>query len=1185
MRLKLFSGFFIGFFCLAVWFPDKAFSISTELEPPEDLVATIDTTIIGQSVNLSWDKLDEANSFKIYRNDIFLTSISSKSHFYTDYDLPDDTYTYKVSAVYDSGESDPSEEVSVTIREGKYFYIGRPNSFEDVWEIVLHEGFLDTNYFSPGDELAIYDGDSAVGVKKFYFPGSTKFQFENTIPVFKEITNSQGEEYGFTPGNSFTFRFYDASQDYVFKVDYSYTFLELEEDAWIKKEFPPGNPTSYLDIRFDVHTPAPENLTGTYNDDHSISLDWDAPDVGNSILVEYRIFKNGELLNNVGPSTTEFTESNVTPEKQHKYKVQAVYEQGNSDFTNPVSVYAGPVYFDPEFPQDTAAKMTIRVTKALSMQEDLDIYDEIGVFVEENGEMHCIGAASLPHQVTEDNPVDIIVPRNNSSTSEVNGYIEGKEILYRFADDESQNFLEEVSPAYTGNPNYNYSHFSDEDTTIVELRWIPPGPQNLQGTVENDININLSWQENETIPDHITLMGFNLYRDDQKINSGLIESTTYTDGDLLVDTYDYYVQAVYQKSSSAPEVNSDDSETISVTIPFQHFAPLENDNENQMTFYVTQAEIDGVPLETYDEIGIFTADGSGEICIGAGSLHDNLTSSSPLEINVSENTGTGGKDGYHKEDSIIYRFWKHDGDAVYNTVIPSFPQEPEYEFEEFSTGDTCYVSLSFTTPPEVKYYADVQDFCKGGTEHLYVRADNFREISELHFGLLIDTNHYEVENVEAGPGFMDNMEYSNLGDTLIVDWQSNDSYNLNNGDTLLDISILTQAQGNTSLEWTEESYSVGKELQDYEFQGGDFYIDKKPEPALGITGDSDVCSGVSFSNYSVSSISGADEYTWNLTPGEAGTLSASGASCQVFWNSDFEAEATLSVAGKNHCGTGDSAYKTINISKSVTVDVSIEMVNDAQCQGDTIKIVANPENQGNNPEYNWYINDQKSYQSSDTLTGTNFSDEDEIYCVLESSQGCAENNPAESNTIVLTMDPLPEKPTKIVGNTIMCTTVPNSEYTTSGSGFSDSYQWRMNPEEAADSIKCLDDKCQQIRVEWNTEWEGTAFLWVQGVNDCGTGQYNSSPHKIIRDYCTNVSDLSENGWKLYPNPVDEILYIENEQLELIQWELISVSGKVLKNGSLNEGEASINLKPHNSGIYFLRIQSSDNVTLHKVIKK
>ncbi|PKR85033.1 fibronectin type III domain-containing protein [Heyndrickxia camelliae] len=78
-------------------------------DSPQNLAGT---TTITQA-NLTWDAVDGADSYKIYRNGIEVGTSSTNS--YKDTGLTGDTtYQYQVSAVNVSGESAKSSEISLT---------------------------------------------------------------------------------------------------------------------------------------------------------------------------------------------------------------------------------------------------------------------------------------------------------------------------------------------------------------------------------------------------------------------------------------------------------------------------------------------------------------------------------------------------------------------------------------------------------------------------------------------------------------------------------------------------------------------------------------------------------------------------------------------------------------------------------------------------------------------------------------------------------------------------------------------------------------------------------------------------------------------------------------------------------------------------------------------------------------
>ncbi len=93
------------------------------------------------------------------------------------------------------------------------------------------------------------------------------------------------------------------------------------------------------------------------------------------------------------------------------------------------------------------------------------------------------------------------------------------------------------------------------EVTITNNNTNPP--TNLTATVELH-NVNLNWAIPEG--DTTALEGYNIYRDQEKINTSTITEPHYTDNIANNGTYQYYVTAVYQNNESEP------SNTVDVNI-------------------------------------------------------------------------------------------------------------------------------------------------------------------------------------------------------------------------------------------------------------------------------------------------------------------------------------------------------------------------------------------------------------------------------------------------------------------------------------------------------------------------------------------------------------------------------------------------------------------------------------------
>lgn len=107
------------------------------------------------------------------------------------------------------------------------------------------------------------------------------------------------------------------------------------------------------------------------------------------------------------------------------------------------------------------------------------------------------------------------------------------------------------------------------------------------------------------------------------------------------------------------------------------------------------------------------------------------------------------------------------------------------------------------------------------------------------------------------------------------------------------------------------------------------------------------------------------------------------------------------------CVTGNPATSNpITMTANPVLPVSISIVESANqiCSGTSVDFTATPGNGGTNPSYQWKVNGINAGTNSAAYTyvpGNN----DAVTCVLTSSHACTTGNPAESNTIMMIVNP------------------------------------------------------------------------------------------------------------------------------------------------------------------------------------
>ena len=64
---------------------------------------------------------------------------------------------------------------------------------------------------------------------------------------------------------------------------------------------------------------------------------------------------------------------------------------------------------------------------------------------------------------------------------------------------------------------------------------------------------------------------------------------------------------------------------------------------------------------------------------------------------------------------------------------------------------------------------------------------------------------------------------------------------------------------------------------------------------------------------------------------------------------------------------------------------------------------------------------------------------------------------------------------------------------------------------------------------------------------------------------------------VYPNPVQDILEIEIDNLGKLNCKILDLSGKLIKEINLNEGERNFSTSFLNAGVYLLEIKTEGNI--------
>ena len=162
-------------------------------------------------------------------------------------------------------------------------------------------------------------------------------------------------------------------------------------------------------------------------------------------------------------------------------------------------------------------------------------------------------------------------------------------------------------------------------------------------------------------------------------------------------------------------------------------------------------------------------------------------------------------------------------------------------------------------------------------------------------------------------------------------------------------------------------------------------------------------------------------------------------------------ECQVSSALGKLCPTLATAYSNdiiIHVNPPVTpaVNISTPVIN--ICSGALVSFTATATNAGSNIIYQWMLNGNPVGSNSNSFSGNNFSDKDNISCAITAdvTQSCMVSTNAGSNIIVMNVSASPApsiqidaSPSSICpGDSVLFTATPKN------AGTDISYQWQLN---------------------------------------------------------------------------------------------------------------------------------------------
>jgi uncharacterized protein (TIGR02145 family) len=185
-------------------------------------------------------------------------------------------------------------------------------------------------------------------------------------------------------------------------------------------------------------------------------------------------------------------------------------------------------------------------------------------------------------------------------------------------------------------------------------------------------------------------------------------------------------------------------------------------------------------------------------------------------------------------------------------------------------------------------------------------------------------------------------------------------------------------------------------------------------------------------------------YQWKVNGVNAGAISPN----YTYSPSNGDVVQCILTSSNTVCASNNPASSnTISmvVFPNLPVSISVSPSQNPVCAGTTVTFTATPTNGGTTPSYQWKVNGISVGMNSPSYSYIPLNN-DIVTCILTSSETCSTGNPASSNIVTMTINPLLPVSISIIsssnpfciGNSVTFTAAPTN------GGTNPSYQWKVN---------------------------------------------------------------------------------------------------------------------------------------------
>ena len=361
---------------LAACDSDGAAEIDTAPVAPSNLTASVS----GADVNLSWNTVSAANSYRVYRNGELLYSVGSNS--FSDNDLADGTYLYEVSSVNDAGESADKASISVdidnlsldaptdltaSVTNASVYLSWSVVSGAETYKIYRDgdvQASISTNSFSDydlADGTYLYEVSSVNDVGESADKASISVDIDNLAldaptDLTASVTNASVYLSWSLVSSAETYKVYRDGDVQASISTNSFSDYDLADGTYlyevssVNDDFGESEGRANVSVEVNTSPPAsPTNLAASVSG-ANVSLSWSIASGASG----YRVYRDGNILDSV--STNSFSESGLTY-GTYLYEVASINDFGEGPNKPSLSVDVHEVA--PEPPTDLRGSVSL----------------------------------------------------------------------------------------------------------------------------------------------------------------------------------------------------------------------------------------------------------------------------------------------------------------------------------------------------------------------------------------------------------------------------------------------------------------------------------------------------------------------------------------------------------------------------------------------------------------------------------------------------------------------------------------------------------------------------------------------------------------------------------------------------------------------------------------------------------